>query len=161
MGHCLKAWDLIDELEDAIFNIVESCYAVHPPPGLLEDFDDGLAALHAMKKLVAECGANLRDDVIGQLYMPLNKPRIEYFRGIFSTWTALGGKLGVSKHPASGAIGGPLTRFFFAVATPVMGSKEVPAMSTFPAIVSSYKKLCGERNGRPTIFLSPEKMPAA
>ena len=44
----------------------------------------------------------------------------------------------ISRNPVSGKVGGPLWRFFEAVARPVMG-EAMPAASSFPDIVDRVK----------------------
>ena len=68
-------------------------------------------------------------------YTGRQDPQIIFFQHVLWLWTdVFGGKLRFSRNPESGKLGGPLMRFFFSVARPVMADK-VPAVESVPDIV--------------------------
>lgn len=69
--------------------------------------------------------------------------RVKYESKVLEVWVRLGGKLQISRHPKTQEIRGPLPRFFFAVARPVMGAS-APAPESLRDIVRRRKKPMAE-----------------
>jgi hypothetical protein len=81
-----------------------------------------------------------RDDALAMGCRPGRSDRRDAYQSyVLDVWTQLGGKLGTSKNPVTQEVGGPLFRFFVAVAGPVMGA-ELPAASSFRNIVRREKR---------------------
>lgn len=64
----------------------------------------------------------------------------QFYYDVIVEWQRLGGSLGITRHPASGKIGGKFPRFFFAVVRPVM-NKETPASETLRHIRNWYNEV--------------------
>jgi hypothetical protein len=153
MEQWVSVWRLIEKLEDRLKRAVDVCFGGQPPvkicapefykrpvaalPPQIYDFDHQLAELSSLKKLVAECAAYLSRD--GAIHTAVGPARDWYYSLILTTWQQLGGRLAISRHPVSGKVGGPLARFFWSVAAPVMG-KEAPSVSSIPGIVAGFKR---------------------
>jgi hypothetical protein len=67
-----------------------------------------------------------------------SNPRLRFQSKILEIWVRLGGKLQISRHPKTQEIRGPLARFFFAVARPVMGTG-APSPDSLRDIVERQK----------------------
>jgi hypothetical protein len=69
-----------------------------------------------------------------------NSPRLMYEWEILEIWVQLGGRLGISRHPRTGKVQGPLARFFRAVTVPVMGAS-APALETLRDAIARHEKI--------------------
>ena len=67
-------------------------------------------------------------------------PRMIYEWEILEVWIALGGQLGISRHPRTGKVQGPLARFFRAVTVPVMGAS-APALETLRDVIARHERI--------------------
>ena len=75
-------------------------------------------------------------------------PRLIYQSKILEGWVVrLGGNLGISRHSRTQKVQGPLWRYFFAVAHPVMGAS-TPSPESLPDIVARQKLVMGEPRSR-------------
>jgi hypothetical protein len=66
-------------------------------------------------------------------------PRMRYYRNLLELWTAIGGRLAVSRDPKTQLLGGPTIRFILAVTGPVMGAA-APKREAIKAIIAREKK---------------------
>lgn len=95
----------------------------------------------------------LRDSASISAKSPPLLPREEYYREIFGVWVdIIGGRLRVSRDTENHKLGGPLVRFFQAVAHPVLGN-EAPKLESISQIVDREKQRRTERRkgGRQTL----------
>jgi hypothetical protein len=72
-----------------------------------------------------------------------SNPRLRFQSKILEVWVRLGGKLKISRHPKTQEVRGPLARFFFNVARPVMGAA-APSPDSLRDIVERQKIRMGE-----------------
>jgi hypothetical protein len=63
------------------------------------------------------------------------RPKAQYQFEVLEVWTRLGGETNFSRHPTTGEIGGPLTRYFCAVTQPVHGGSP----ESLPDILGRYE----------------------
>jgi hypothetical protein len=70
----------------------------------------------------------------------LNSPRLMYEWEVLEIWILLGGRLGISRHPKTGKVQGPLARFFRAVTAPVMGAA-APALETLRDAIARHERI--------------------
>jgi hypothetical protein len=68
---------------------------------------------------------------------PTVGPSVWYQFYVLETWTCLGGKLELSRHPRTHKISGPLARYFSAVTQPVLGG----SLESLPDIVKRHKAM--------------------
>jgi hypothetical protein len=67
-----------------------------------------------------------------------NPPRYALYFSTLEVWWRLGGNLQISRNPISRKISGPLTRYFFAVTSPVMGAS-TPQPESLRDIIKWFK----------------------
>lgn len=70
---------------------------------------------------------------------PQDIAKLTYYDAVFAVWTAAGGQLRTSRHPLTGAVTGPLVRFFLAAVRPVMG-QDTPREATIKGIVAKARE---------------------
>jgi hypothetical protein len=72
-------------------------------------------------------------------------PQIQFRFRVLKIWTNLGGQLGISRHPLTGKVKGPLAKYFAAVTQPVIGG----SLETLPDAIERQKRAIEKwRTGR-------------
>ena len=71
---------------------------------------------------------------------------MEYQSKVLEIWVQLGGSLRISRHNRSQRVQGPLAKYFFAVARPVMG-EATPSSESLPGIVKRQKLSTAQTEG--------------
>lgn len=84
-----------------------------------------------------------------------NDPHLQYQSQVLQQWKNLGGRLKIAR--GANGVQGPLARFFFAVARPVMGA-HTPSAESLPDIVARAKEKDRDRISSPAIAAAFEQM---
>lgn len=145
---CDRLLSDIDRVSDDVVEFVVATYGGQALfPEICADLDGVLEDLSDARQLFSEMRAALDPDHLlhyGLGFAPTAPARTVYQHTVLDVWLRLGGQLKISRHPLSGEVSGPLWRYFQSAAAPVMGS-DMPSPASFPRLVSSYRKLTGDR----------------
>jgi hypothetical protein len=113
---------------------------------------DGAQPGRSLSDLLAQCERHAAENARSSTRAPSSDihdererdlPRMRYYRDLLELWTAIGGRLAVSRDPNTQLLGGPTIRFILAVTGPVMGAA-APKREAIKAIITREKK---RRNG--------------
>jgi hypothetical protein len=100
-------------------------------------FDAGMASIQLFVETVG-----MQARLLGRRFDYWRDPRLLFQSQVLETWIWLGGKLKIARNSES-QVSGPLARFFFAVARPVMRER-APSPESLPEIVNRQKRTRAE-----------------
>jgi hypothetical protein len=129
-----KEWAGIEKLSDDLHGSLRRVARFegvrHPTIELYKDEQVDVASLNAMA--VARLAGPKIDDGL-----PKATRRGWFYFHVLHVWTELGGRLGLSRHPTTGKIKGPLARYFAAATQPVCGG----SLETLPDILKRQESM--------------------
>jgi hypothetical protein len=146
--HWTKIAKLSHELGDLLFAVSAHEKANGPPTPEGAPLLENLYKDHQLALLKLEILARRRlsktdiEKLIDEEF-PNTKSntRVLFQFGVLEVWMHFGGKLGVSRHPVTGKVTGPLARYFSAVTQPICGGSP----ESLPDIVARQETLRAAR----------------
>jgi hypothetical protein len=136
----LEHWTKVDKLADALiseFFWLERDEIRHGPPDPSgKERQPYRHQITELMKISVKAKRHVSPNRIDDGF-PRTTLKSDYHGAVLRVWTELGGKLKVSRHPATGKIKGPLVRYFSAVTQPVHGGSP----ESLPDIIRRHVEL--------------------